>query len=216
MLVPLILDDLPSIGQNGGLGAVRGIICSENSMTYQFQCPQGHLLEGEPSQAGQQCNCPTCGMLFIIPPSPEITTMPAAAHNPFAPAAADPLQATLPNIGPGAAPAEAIPNLGGPTADVTGDPLARSDEPEFLHIPCPNGHELETPFDMLEQDVLCPHCGAQFRLRMKDSVEHKRKRKDEVQRRENKAGKVWLNWAVVIGVLVLISIIGMIAMSFAS
>ena len=36
-------------------------------MPFQFQCPQGHLLEGDKSQAGQQCHCPTCGMLFIIP-----------------------------------------------------------------------------------------------------------------------------------------------------
>jgi hypothetical protein len=181
-------------------------------MTYQFQCPQGHLLEGEPAQAGQQCNCPTCGMLFIIPPAPEVAAAPA--HNPFEPAASDPPQPAMPNFGaPGVAPGEPAPNIGGAAADVTEDPLASSSEPELLHIPCPNGHELETPLDMLDQEVLCPHCGVQFCLRMQDSVEHKRNRRLEIERREAKAGKLWLNWAVGIGVMVLLAIIGMIAMS---
>ena len=36
-------------------------------MTFHFQCPYGHLLAGEESQAGQQCMCPVCTTLFIIP-----------------------------------------------------------------------------------------------------------------------------------------------------
>ncbi len=180
-------------------------------MTYQFQCPQGHLLEGDPSQAGQQCNCPTCGMLFIIPPPPEVSP---SSNNPFAPTMPDPMQQAMPNVGPqtGAAPS-VVPNMGGPAGSVTEDPLASSNEPRLLHIPCPNGHELETPQDMLDQEVLCPHCGVQFCLRMLDSVEHKRKRREELERREAKAGNLWLNWAVVIGVVVVISIITMIVMS---
>jgi hypothetical protein len=86
-------------------------------------------------------------------------------------------------------------------------------EPELLHIACPNGHELETPREMLNQDVLCPHCNVQFRLREKDSVEYKRRRQQEVERRERKAGKMWLNYAIVAAVLVVIGIIGLIVMS---
>src|SRR5688572_6236857 len=69
-------------------------------MPFQFQCPQGHLLEGEPNHAGQQCNCPMCGMLFIIPapfaapaapPAPVFSQyVPPASEPAFAPAAFTP------------------------------------------------------------------------------------------------------------------------------
>jgi hypothetical protein len=36
-------------------------------MPFQFLCPQGHLLEGIESQMGQQCQCPVCGMMFLVP-----------------------------------------------------------------------------------------------------------------------------------------------------
>ena len=36
-------------------------------MAFQFLCPQGHLLQGEESQAGQQCKCPYCDSLFLVP-----------------------------------------------------------------------------------------------------------------------------------------------------
>lgn len=57
---------------------------------------------------------------------------------------------------------------------------------------------------MLGQDVLCPHCNVQFRLREKDSVEYKRRRQEEMTRHERKLGNAWLNWAIVAAVLVLI------------
>ena len=36
-------------------------------MTFQFLCPQGHLLQGEEWQAGQQSICPICQSVFLIP-----------------------------------------------------------------------------------------------------------------------------------------------------
>ncbi len=36
-------------------------------MAFQFLCPQGHLLQGDESQAGQRCQCPYCGTEFLIP-----------------------------------------------------------------------------------------------------------------------------------------------------
>lgn len=150
-------------------------------MGFQFQCPQGHLLEGDESQAGQQCHCPSCGMLFIIPA-------------PIAPTAAD----------------AAVPNFAGEASAPS--PVAET-EPALLHIPCPNGHELEVPPEMLEQDVLCPHCQTQFRLRSKDSVEHRRKRELEMERREYQRGQAWLNWAIAFAVIV---VLGLIIMMFAN
>ena len=149
-------------------------------MAFQFQCPQGHLLEGDESQAGQQCNCPTCGMLFIIPPP-----LPSA---PVAPPAVDSAASFVP-----------------------GEPAAA--EPELLHIPCPNGHELETPVEMLDQEVLCPQCNAQFKLRRKDSVEFKKKRDQDEKIQLERAGSFWLNGAIVAVVLVVLILVGLVVMS---
>jgi hypothetical protein len=37
-------------------------------MSYQFCCPQGHLLQGELSTVGQIMQCPLCGSEFHVPP----------------------------------------------------------------------------------------------------------------------------------------------------
>ena len=146
-------------------------------MPFQFTCPQGHLLEGDESQAGQQCQCPTCGMLFLIP-------QPAAL---------------------------AEPDAGLVDAAMAEDPFATGPaEPRLLHIPCPNGHELETPDDMIGQEVLCPHCGAQFVLREQDSLESRRVREIELERRLREQSKAWFNWAIVVAVLVVLTLVGLI------
>jgi len=156
-------------------------------MTFQFECPNGHLLEGEPSMGGQECQCPQCGIDFLVPtPPPEV-------------AAAPPQAAT-----------DAPPVSTGPPAF---DAYGASSGPRMLHIPCPSGHMLETPADMLNQDVLCPHCGVQFMLREKNSVEFKRRKEEELARREHLQGKKWLNWAIVIGVVVLLGLATLIGVS---
>jgi hypothetical protein len=145
-------------------------------MSFQFTCPQGHLLEGDESQAGQQCQCPTCGTLFLIP-------HPVAGH----------------------------PDAGRVDAALVEDPFGGAPpEPRLLHIPCPNGHELETPEDMLGQEVLCPHCGAQFVLREQDSLEARRLREIELDRRLREQSKAWFNWAIVIAVLVGLALVGLV------
>jgi Zn finger protein HypA/HybF involved in hydrogenase expression len=157
-------------------------------MAFQFQCPQGHLLEGEESQAGQQCQCPTCNMLFIIP---------------------QPIGAAVESA-PG--PAGRFGFVEGGSAAQSAAPIAPA-EPELLHIPCPNGHELETPLEMLDQDVLCPQCNAQFKLRRKDSVEYKRKKELHETLQLERTGSLWLNIAIVAIVFVAILFIGLIIMS---
>lgn len=151
-------------------------------MAFQFTCPQGHLLEGDESQAGQQCHCPQCGMLFLIP-------------EPVAAEAAD----------EGTADA----GYGGGFGGMAGE-YGAAEEERLLHIPCPSGHVLETPLDMLGQDVLCPHCGAQFALREKDSLEYKKRKQMADDIREQHSARAWFNWAVVLGVLVLGALIGLI------
>lgn len=267
-------------------------------MSFQFQCPQGHLLEGQPAQAGQQINCPMCGILFIIPaplspgpsgpapapgrpPGPYPVTPPAPAPSaPSAPYPGGPPSPPAPPGGPaypppgppaspqsyagqpapypgqpapypgqpaasGAAPSfPPSPHPGPPAPEPPSAPQAAAPDPqwqphqsfeqiaeqagggaaqaeaaavepeeELLHIPCPNGHELESPRDMLGQDVLCPHCDVQFQLREKDSVEAKRKRRHEREARDRKVGNLWLNWAIVIAVVV---VLGLLVLIFSS
>jgi len=179
-------------------------------MSFQFQCPQGHLLEGDPSQAGQAVNCPTCGMLFVIPAPLAAPVEQAPAFGPsFGPTAEQAasrfahLQAAID------APAATTAEASAPVMEAPEPPA----EPELLHIPCPNGHELETPLDMLEQEVLCPQCNAQFRLQKKDSVEYKRKKEEADRIKEIKSGNFWLNMAIVAAVLVSLLIMGLVAMT---
>jgi hypothetical protein len=193
-------------------------------MPFQFQCPQGHLLEGEESQAGQPCHCPMCGMLFIIP-------QPIAAAAPSFPSVGAPgggapfrFGDRFDGIG-GGAPAAEAGQVAGPAGDPSApyvpmpdagpavSPMAAPAEPELLHIPCPNGHELETPVEMLEQDVLCPQCNAQFRLRRKDSVEFKKKKEQEEAIKLEKAGNLWLNLAITAVVLVVLILVGLVVFS---
>jgi DNA-directed RNA polymerase subunit RPC12/RpoP len=147
-------------------------------MAFQFMCPKGHLLEGEESQGGQQCRCPQCGMVFIIP-TPE--------------------------------PAAVLPEESSPAGFPGFDAAAAEepDEPRILHIHCPNGHPLETPEDMLNQEVLCPHCDAQFVLRERDSLEARRKRQAEQERIHRQQAKAWMNWAIALGVIIVLGLIGM-------
>lgn len=153
-------------------------------MSFQFQCPQGHLLEGDESQAGQPCTCPMCGMLFLIPPPlPE----PAPPPEPE--------------------PAPEPPPEPEPEPEPEPDPA-----PSPLHIPCPNGHELEVTVDLLNQYVECPHCQAQFHLRERDSVEYKRKMAIQNEARWESRGNAWLNWAIIFAVVALLGLIGLIAM----
>ncbi|MCA9246134.1 MAG: hypothetical protein KDA42_03435 [Planctomycetales bacterium] len=162
-------------------------------MSFQFLCPHGHLLEGDHSQMGQQIDCPTCGISFIIP----TVEVPAEAQE-RAPGGFD-------------FSGNAPPMAGNPF-----DPTARDDGPRMLHIPCPNGHELETPDNMLGQDVLCPFCGEQFHLRFQDSVEARRERREARERKERKVANAWFNRAIIAAIFVVGGLIVMIAISMSN
>ena len=98
--------------------------------------------------------------------------------------------AGLPAIGPAPSPpSPGFPMVGPAPAIMRGTPPPQPPaptfelrEPELLHIPCPQCKKiLETPVEMLDLDVLCPHCQAQFQLRRRDSVEFKRKKEQEAR-----------------------------------
>lgn len=86
-------------------------------------------------------------------------------------------------------------------------------EPELLHIPCPNGHELEVPPEMLDTDVLCPQCNVQFHLRARDSVEHRRRREEQQRIRDEKMNKFWLNFSIGAAVVVVLLLLTLVVMS---
>ena len=123
---------------------------------FQFACPAGHLLEGEESQAGQQCDCPMCGVAFVIP-APVAPTVSPLATMPAVPTSAPPaaqygavsypVQPAPPSPQPpqDEAPESAPPNpfahieMGGQASPKEAAPptdLPGSKEVLF-HIPCP-------------------------------------------------------------------------------
>lgn len=157
-------------------------------MAFQFTCPHGHLIEGDESLANQATQCPTCGVMFLVP---------------------EPLPAPAPMPEP-EPPAPSLPVLGRRQAF---NPANEAPQPKLFHIPCPQGHELETPQEMLGDAVFCPICGAQFVLRETDSIEYKRKKDEEQELADRKSGNFWLNWAVAFAVIVVLGLAALIALS---
>ena len=83
----------------------------------------------------------------------------------------------------------------------------------LVHVICPNGHQLETPREMLGEEALCPFCQAQFRLRLEDSIEYREQKAKERARREARAGQLWMRWAIAAAVVVVFGLILLIALS---
>jgi hypothetical protein len=94
--------------------------------------------------------------------------MPGPALHPFVPAG---------GAEESASPFGGIGGIGGQPFNPMGQPAG----PKLWHIPCPKGHELEVPEEMLGQDAMCPHCSVQFHLRERDSVEYKRQKQQELE-----------------------------------
>lgn len=208
-------------------------------MTFQFMCPQGHLLAGDYSQMGMPCQCPHCGMTFIIP---RVDVQPQQHYAPANPYGHQPQQGyggymsePAPQQAFGGYMSEPAPQeaYGGyhpepehhhemapaaeaeshaeeehssPVAAIVEAPVQQTD-PNILHIPCPNGHILETPPDMIGQEVLCPHCAAQFMLKNEESVEYKQRQEQILARRS----EFWFKWSIAAAVVVVLGLLGMFA-----
>jgi hypothetical protein len=173
-------------------------------MTFQFLCPQGHLLQGEEAHMGMQCQCPQCGMAFIIPtverpasPTSADITMPSQAMQIDLDLLADP------NDRPDTAgEASGIADAGAAGLELENLDVSELDRAaagdDMLHIPCPNGHELETPPDMIGQRVMCPHCQVEFRLRREKSIEYIRRQ----EMLDQKRAQFWFRLAILATALV--------------
>ena len=156
-------------------------------MAFEFLCPQGHLLEGDESQVGSECACPTCGCHFQVPaPLPP---------EPINVVSLDPAPAPVPDVRPESFELK-------PAADL-----------DIVHIPCPSGHELETPREMLGQEALCPYCNKQFRLRLEKSLEYTRDQAEEQRREDLKLGRRWLKIAIVLTTLVVVGLVVLLVLS---
>jgi hypothetical protein len=181
-------------------------------MPFQFLCPQGHLLEGNESDMGLECHCPQCGTAFIIPTIDRSGQ--ASAPAPVQQPAQSAIQRSRPRRDQALEALEAAAESTAPKkpAKLDDDLLEDAgigsvvDEP-MLHIPCPNGHELETPYDMLGQRAMCPHCGAEFKLKREKSVEYLR----EQEIIERQRAKFWFQLAVIAAGFVVVVILAMIA-----
>ncbi|MEX0978158.1 MAG: hypothetical protein WDZ48_04875 [Pirellulales bacterium] len=183
-------------------------------MTFQFLCPQGHLLQGEEAHMGMQCQCPQCGVAFIIPTVERSTqamdfgAAPQSSDIGLAPLEQDDAPAVKHHA---PAPAGGLEALDVGELD-TGELGAAAVGETLLHIPCPNGHELEVPLDMLNQRVMCPHCSAEFRLRREKSVEYLRQQ----ELIDRKRAEFWFKLAIIAafvvgGVLVIMFLATMIS-----
>jgi hypothetical protein len=160
-------------------------------MTFQFLCPQGHLLQGEEAHMGMQCQCPQCGVAFIIPTIERQQQTPAAQS-----------AAPAPQIDLAPIPDDDLPDRPAAVAGLEGLDVGELDTGELgaaavgetlLHIPCPNGHELEVPLDMIGQRAMCPHCQAEFRLRREKSIEYLRQQ----EALDRKRAEFWFKLAIV-------------------
>lgn len=268
-------------------------------MPFQFYCPQGHLLEGDESQVGQQSQCPLCGSVFLIPMIPPAAMppagpmpgapmpqggwpgygqpapgygQPAAGYGQPMPGYGQPMPPGYPvyqNAYPGYPPGYGSPGQMPPGAPAPGYPQAPAEqpfgafspgmpgafpgaaatapasepaaempvirtepqepsaaataasepaappeeekkEPRIVRIPCPQGHELQTPEDMLKQEVLCPICGTQFHLRYEDSIEFKEEQADLRRRKAEQLNQAALKWSIIAAAVIVLSIITMI------
>ena len=215
-------------------------------MPFQFYCPRGHLLQGDESQAGQTCRCPYCDSRCLIPPAPQVASVPAynppptyqPPEEPSPPSETSPFDPAftqqsdefhLPAFEPSPEPepeqssawAEEFPQVGGGSNSHGGSESAETLPAEALlvdslaqavvHIPCPNGHQLETPREILGEDAMCPICQAQFHLRLEDSIEYRRHRAEQFEQRERQIGNQWMNAAIIAAVVVLGAVLFLLA-----
>jgi hypothetical protein len=109
------------------------------------------------------------------------------------------------------APNYSEPNFAGPEA--APEPEAPP-EPRIFRILCPNGHELQTPEDILVTQAMCPYCNAQMDLKYEDSVEFKQIQEREQRIKDEQTSRFWMKASIWGAVIVGLLFIGMIVMMF--
>ena len=195
-------------------------------MPFEFRCPQGHLLEGEIEDVGQDFNCPICGVRFTIPSAPYTPTAtpiqppvtPYPQHYHQVPTANVIEPETFPDVTANGSIDEvenefAIHTDGSQTDSANQDDnqaeQGGNDTPDFenkntnqdeLQIPCPSGHILHATRDMLDEEVICPFCEEQFELKEHHSLE-------AIEKRQEKHERIFLYWGIGVMVIGIVSVI---------
>lgn len=83
----------------------------------------------------------------------------------------------------------------------------KAQELDQFRIPCPNGHILDVDKEMLGERVQCPVCHAVYDLQLENSLEYIKEKKEEDELEEARLGKIWIQRAIIAGILVLLFII---------
>ncbi|MBT4693972.1 MAG: hypothetical protein HOB73_11565 [Planctomycetaceae bacterium] len=197
-------------------------------MPFQFRCPQGHLLEGENEDVGQDVNCPICGVRLTIPSAPYTPTaspieptvspyqqqyhqVPSADVTDTAPPVIEPETETFPEEIANASIEEAENTSAIDTDNSQTDSVEQDDNDTLdlesdtahqdeLQIPCPNGHILHATRDMLDEEVICPFCEEQFELKEHHSLE-------AIEKRQEKHERIFLYWGIGVMVIGIVSVI---------
>jgi len=143
-------------------------------MSFEFYCPNGHLLEGDDEQLGTQGRCPICGVLFMFPKTTLVARREKQRHEARS-AAED-------------AAAESS------TPEPASEPLVP--ERRVIQVYCPNGHVLNTPEELLGSEAMCLKCKTRFTPTVERSVTYLRnKHRYETQKAESQ-GRFWMGVAV--------------------
>jgi len=67
---------------------------------------------------------------------------------------------------------------------------------------------------MLGQRVVCPECNDVFLLRREDSLEERKQQEKARRAEEERLAKLWLSRAIWAAAFIVVSLVGMIALSF--
>jgi hypothetical protein len=78
--------------------------------------------------------------------------------------------------------------------------------PNSFQIPCPNGHALETPPEMLGKFAMCPHCQAKFKLEREHSWEYLAQQRQRQAERDAQLSRISFHCAIVATVLTLLGV----------
>lgn len=184
-----------------------------------FPFPPGTAPVGEPQV--EQAPLIRTGSEPQLPgpwPSAPVVEPAGQAADPAAQAAAAMAQASAGEpraVGERTAPAPAGEAAAPPQTGDAQPSTSASRQPRILHIPCPRGHELQTPEEMLDQEALCPYCRTQFRLQYKNSVEYRREKERAEEERQARVNRLAIKLSIWGTVLVLLFVIVLVVLHFA-
>ncbi|MDO4570646.1 MAG: hypothetical protein Q4D38_09705 [Planctomycetia bacterium] len=89
----------------------------------------------------------------------------------------------------------------------------KAEQLSILHIPCPKGHVLEVPRDMIGEKARCPYCKTIYSIEFEKSLEYRKEQQELREREEARLGRIWLTRAIIATVLVVLFIILMISLT---